>query len=155
LHRREVRLLDNLREDFSEEACKGERDCQEAGRGPKPENLDEDQGPEQLVDRAQDRSERPHGGKGRIRNREHKPADCPHPDAKDREGDRPDHAPGLDGEEVGVQQPAPEPGHLGPGVKGRYRDVRHGQAGERGQQEGKARITIGGAHHPVSLRNRG
>ena len=63
LHRREVRFLDHFREDFCEDAGVGQRDREHARRRSDAEHLDQQQRPEQLVDRAQERRDDPHGAR--------------------------------------------------------------------------------------------
>ena len=144
---REVGLLDHLGEDLGEEAGVGERDGEEAGRRPEPEDLDQEERPEQLVHGAQDHGEHPHRREGRISDGEQKAARRAEADAEHREGHRPDHAPGLDREEVGPEHAAHEPRHLGPGIERGDREVGGDKARERGEQEEEARIAVGDPLH--------
>ena len=132
---RQIGLLDHLREHLGEDAGIGNRDGEDAGGRRQTRDLDQQQRPEQLVHRAQERAQEPDGAQPREHEREQKPGARADRDAEHGERHRPHHAHRLDGEEVRPDQAGHEAAHLGPRVERAHREVGQGERDGGDQQE--------------------
>ena len=143
-HRRQrsrIGLLQYLRIDLGEDAAIGDGDGEDAGQWGQPEDLQEDQRPEQLVDGADEGGKPPHRAEMKDQ-RQGEADDAAKGDADEGEGHGLDQR--LDqqsgGEEIGGDDAERHPPHLAPRIERRYLDVGEQQADDGHADEGEGSL---------------
>ena len=143
-HRRQgsrIGLFQYLRIDLGEDAAIGDGDGEDAGQRGQAENLQEDQGPEQLVDGADEGRQPTHRAEMKDQ-RQGEADDAAKGDAEEGEGHRLGErlAQLPDGEEIGGDDAERHPPHLAPRIERRYLDVGDEKADDRHADEGEGSL---------------